>query len=103
MGWYVGTHMGSPDHPHCLRMVRTPLAHVGPSRRLHRGYHPGPSRAMWFKWTSGTWAHVGRPRVIPRGLRWYMGPMWAGPDLSHVGFWYMEPMWAGPDLSNLGF
>ena len=34
---------------------------------------------------------------------WYMGPMWAAPDLPHVGFWYMGPMWAAPDLSHVGF
>ena len=34
---------------------------------------------------------------------WYMGPMWAAPDLSHVGFWYMGPTWEAPDLPHVGF
>ena len=45
-------------------------------------------------WAAPDLSHVGF---------WYMGPMWAAPDLSHVGFWYMGPMWAAPDLSHVGF
>ena len=80
--------MGSPDHPHCLRMVRTPLAHVG---RTQSSFAPWlPSGAL-----SG--------HVVQVDFCMVHGPMWAGPELSHVGFdgiWdpcglaQIYPMWA---------
>ena len=41
------------------------LAHVGPSRHLHRDNHPGPIWDMWFKWASGIWDLCGQPHIYP--------------------------------------
>ena len=54
------------------------------------------SFAPWLP--SGT--HAGHAVQV---VFWYMGPMWAAPDLSHVGFWYMGPMWEAPDLPHVGY
>ena len=45
--------------------VWCPFSHVGPSRHLHRGSHPEPIWAMWFKWASGIWDPCGQPHIYP--------------------------------------
>ena len=57
---------GQPRSPP-LFTYNARLAHVGPSRHLHRGTHQGPIWAMYMVY--GT--HVGSPRFIPCGLLVY--------------------------------
>ena len=89
---------GQPRSPP-LFTYNARLAHVGPSRHLHRGTHQGHVVQVGFWYMGPMWA---APDLSHVGF-WYMGPMWAAPDLSHVGFWYMGPMWEAPDLPHVGF
>ena len=78
------------------------LAHVGPSRHLHRGTHQGPIWVMWFKWASGIWDPCGQPQIYPM---WASGiwdpcgqpqiyPMWASGIWDPCGKPQIYPMWA---------
>ena len=61
------------------------LAHMGPSRHLHRSNLTGPIWAMWFKWVSGIWDPYGQPQIYP---------MWASDIRDPRGQPQIYPMWA---------
>ena len=92
---------GQPRSPP-LFTYNARLAHVGPSRHLHRGTHQGPIWAMWFKWASGIWDPCGQPQIYPM---WASGiwdpcaqpqidPMWASGIWDPCGKPQIYPMWA---------
>ncbi len=60
------------------------LPNVGPSRHLHRGSHPGPIRAMWFKLASCIWDSFGQPQSYH---------MWACGIWDPCGQPQIYPMW----------
>ena len=62
-----------------------PFSPCGASRRLHRGSHPGPFRAVWFKWTSCIWSPCGQAQIYP---------MWASGIWDPCGQAQSYPMWA---------
>ena len=100
---------GQPRSPPLFTYIAR-LAHVGPSRHLHRGTHQVPIWAMWFKWASGIWDPCGQPQIYPM---WASGiwdpcgqpqiyPMWASGIWDPYGKPQIYPMWASVYLLTLG-
>ena len=58
-----GPHGQPRSTPLCTYGAR--LAHMGPSRDLHRSDLAGPIWAMWFKWASDIWDPCGQPQIYP--------------------------------------
>ena len=74
-------------------------AQITPTVFVWCPFTPCGTQSSFAPWLpSGT--HAGHAVQV---VFWYMGPMWAAPDLSHVGFWYMGPMWEAPDLPHVGY
>ena len=74
-------------------------AQITPTVFVWCPFNPRGTQSSFAPWLpSGT--HAGHAVLV---VFWYMGPMWAAPDLSHVGFWYMGPMWEAPELPHVGF
>ena len=89
--------MGSPDHPHCFRMV-----HVYPMWDPVVICTVAPIGAMWFKWSSSIWDPCGQHQIYPM---WASGiwdpcgkpqiyPMWATGIWDPCGQPQIYPMWA---------
>ena len=78
-----GPHGQPRSPPLCTYGAR--LAHMGPSRVLHRSDLTGPIWAMWFKWASGIWDPCGQPQI---------DPMWASGIWDPCGQPQMYPIWA---------
>ena len=74
-------------------------AQITPTVFVWCPFTPCGTQSSFAPWLpSGT--HAGH---VVQVVFWHMGPMWAAPDLSHVGFWYMGPMWEAPDLPHVGY
>ena len=86
-----GPHGQPRSTPLCTYGAR--LAHMGPSRHLHRSDLAGPIWALWFKWAAGIWDPCGQPHIYP---------MWASGIWDPCGQPHIYPMWASGIWTHVG-